>query len=69
MSYFECPDCGKKHSVFGESHIDDVAAGYGIDTICRLPVNSKVAAGADAGLIELFEGPWLDDLSDKIENL
>lgn len=25
MSYLECPDCGKKISVFGESHLDEVA--------------------------------------------
>lgn len=25
MSYFTCPDCGKKHSIFGESHIDEIA--------------------------------------------
>ena len=25
MSYLECPDCGKKISVFGESHIDEIA--------------------------------------------
>ena len=69
MSYFECPDCGKKHSIFGESHIDSVAEEYGISSISRLPINPKVAAGADAGLIELFEGDWLDSLSDIIENL
>ena len=28
MSYFECPDCGKKHSIFGESRIDEIAAEY-----------------------------------------
>ena len=22
MSYFRCPDCGKEHKIFGESHID-----------------------------------------------
>ena len=69
MSYFECPDCGKKHSIFGESHIEDVAKEYDIDTICRLPINSKLAGGADEGLIELFDGSWLDSLSDLIENL
>ena len=69
MSYFECPDCGKKHSIFGESHIDSVAEEHGISSISRLPINPKVAAGADAGLIELFEGDWLDSLSDIIENL
>ena len=69
MSYFECPDCKQKHSIFGESHIEDVAKEYGIETICRLPINPKLAGGADEGLIELFDGPWLDTLSDLIENL
>ena len=26
MSYFVCPDCGAHHQIFGESHIEDVAA-------------------------------------------
>ncbi len=67
MSYFECADCGKKHSIFGESHIEEIAKEYGIDSISRLPINPKLAGGADAGLIELFDGDWLDALSDKIE--
>lgn len=69
MSYFECPDCGKQHSVFGESHIEQVASEHAIDSISRLPINPKVAAGADSGLIELFDGNWLDSLADIIENL
>ena len=28
-SYLECPDCGKKISVFGESHIDEIAEKLG----------------------------------------
>ncbi len=69
MSYFECPDCGKQHKIFGESRIEEIAAQYSIDTISRLPINSKLAGGADSGLIELFDGDWLDELSNKIEAL
>jgi len=69
MSYFECSDCGKQHKIFGESHIEEIAAQHSIDSISRLPVNPKLAGGADSGLIELFEGPWLDSLADKIEAL
>ena len=69
MSYFECPDCGKKHSVFGESHIDEVAKSHSIDTVSRLPMNPKVASAADSGMIELYDGNWLDNISDVIENL
>ena len=67
MSYFECPDCGKKHSVFGESRIDSLAKKYGIDTVSKLPINPKLAQSCDRGMIELFEGDWLSNLADKIE--
>ncbi len=68
MSYFSCPDCGKKYSVFGESHIDEVAKQYNIENVSRLPINPKLAAAVDKGMIELFDGTWLDGLADLIEN-
>ena len=68
-SYFECPDCGRRHNLFGDSHIEKVAAENGIETVCRIPVNPKLAAACDAGLIELYEGDWLDELTKKIEAL
>ena len=39
MSYFKCPECGHIHSIFGESHIDNIASKYHIDTISKLPVD------------------------------
>ena len=69
MSYFECPDCKKKHMIFGESHIEEFAKEQGIDTVSRIPLDNKLSAACDKGMIELFEGDWLDDLADKIEKL
>ena len=66
MSYFQCPDCGGKHNIFGESRVDEIAAKYGIEKTARIPVDPKLAAAVDAGLIELFEGDWLDDLADHM---
>ena len=68
-SYFECPDCGKRHNLFGDSHIDTIAKENGVETVCRIPINPKLAAACDAGLIELYEGDWLDELTRKIESL
>lgn len=68
MSYFECPDCKKQHSIFGESHIEEVAEQYGIKNISKMPINPKLSAGCDEGLIELFDGSWLDNMADTIEN-
>ena len=69
MAYFLCPDCGKKHSIFGESHIEEIAKAYGVDTVAQIPINNKLAAAVDAGAIELFEGDWLDSVADKIEKM
>ena len=65
-SYFECPDCGKKHEIYGVSHASEVASEYSIPTVAKLPVNPKLAAASDAGLLELFEGDWLDGLFGEI---
>ncbi|MBQ7800054.1 MAG: Mrp/NBP35 family ATP-binding protein, partial [Oscillospiraceae bacterium] len=37
MSYLECHDCGKKISVFGESHIDETAKETGTEVLAKLP--------------------------------
>lgn len=67
MSYFECDNCNKRHYIYGESHIDEIAAKHNISNVSAIPVDSKLAGGADAGLIELFDGSWLDELADTIE--
>jgi hypothetical protein len=69
MSYFECPDCGGKHSIFGESHIEDIAKEYNIDTIDKLGINPKLASAVDKGMIELFDGAGLENIQAKIEGL
>ncbi|MBQ4075028.1 MAG: Mrp/NBP35 family ATP-binding protein [Clostridia bacterium] len=60
MSYALCPDCGKHVEVFGESHADEIAARFDTKVLGKLPINMKLAAACDAGLIELFDGNWLD---------
>lgn len=69
MSYFTCPDCGKEIPVFGPSKVEEVAAEYGLDVLGRLPINPKLAAACDKGMIELYEGDWLDGAAEKLENL
>ena len=67
MSYFVCPDCGKRHSVFGESRIDETAARFGIAEVAKLPIDPRIAAACDAGEIEALELPELAALADRIE--
>ena len=51
-AYLECPDCGKKIEVFGKSHLDEVAAQFGLPILARLPIDPKVAESYDAGNME-----------------
>lgn len=67
MSYLNCPKCGEKISVFGESRLEETAKKFGIADVARLPIAQDIARQCDQGLIELFEGDWLDEISDKIE--
>ena len=48
MSYVKCPDCGREIHVFGESHIDEVAAKYGLKVLGKLPMEPKLAAACDS---------------------
>lgn len=69
MSYVACPDCGKKINVFGESHIDETAAKYGLPVLAKLPIDPQLAKNCDQGVIELFEGDWMEHAADVVEEL
>ncbi|MBQ7160643.1 MAG: Mrp/NBP35 family ATP-binding protein [Clostridia bacterium] len=66
MSYVECPDCGKKLYVFGESKIEEVAKEYGLEVLARMPFDAKLSAACDKGAIELTDTEILGDCAEKI---
>ena len=49
MSYFECPDNGKRYNIFGESHIDEVAASHGLKILAKLPIDPEISKLVDSG--------------------
>lgn len=61
MSYYVCPDCGKKHDIFGKSQIDETAKELGVPVIAKLPINPDVAKLVDEGRVDDVECPELDD--------
>ena len=67
MSYFKCPDCGKEYKIFGDSNIEKIAKQHNLKVLAKLPIDTKIAAACDSGMIELFEGNWLDDTIKIIE--
>ena len=66
MSYALCPDCSKQVELFGKSRLEDTARAWSVEATARLPIDPRLATGTDRGMIELFEGPWLDALADYI---
>ena len=66
MSYFECPDCGKQHKIFGDSHIDEIASRYAIPTVAKLPMDPAVAKACDLGQVEELKESNLDELIDSL---
>ena len=69
MSYLECPDCGKRINVFGESHIEEVAKAHGLEVLGQIPIDPQIAAHCDAGDVEGIEQSWLDPLAEKLVSL
>ena len=65
-SYIVCPDCGKKLQVFGESHIDEIAAELQIDVLGKMPINPLYAEAADKGAFHAVENEYLDKAVEKI---
>lgn len=69
MSYFKCPDNGKDYKIFGESHIDEIADKHHLKVLAKLPIDPRISAACDRGMIELFDGNWLDPVVQIIENM
>ena len=61
MSYFECNGCGKRHYIFGDSHIEEIAQKHGIKHIFRIPMNQVITKAVDNGTIENFENDYFKD--------
>ena len=66
-SYFQCPDCGAKHSIFGESHLEQEAMKLGLPLLAKLPIDPALAAAFDAGKIESLKTNYLADVAAKLD--
>lgn len=67
MSYFICPDCDKEHKIFGESHIEKIAKSHGIEVLARLPMDSRISAACDQGMIENIYENFLEEIAPILE--
>lgn len=69
MSYLECPDCGKKISVFGESHVEEVAKEYGIPVLAQIPIRPEITKAVDEGTVEYVKAEFLDKAVEVVKAL
>ena len=69
MSYALCPDCGKHINVFGDSHVDEIGAKYKVPVLAKMPIDPELAKEADAGMIEMYAGDYLDGAAQAVAKL
>jgi len=69
MSYFECPDCGRRLHIFGEGKSEEAAKRHGLRFLGRVPIDPGLSEKCDRGEIESFEGGWLAPVADILEKL
>ena len=67
MSWFECDECGKKHFLYGESKLEEVAKDFGIEVLAKLPVKPVNAKMVDKGTVELADTDDIQAAADYIE--
>ena len=69
MSYVECPGCREKIYLYGKGKTEETAARYALPVLAQIPITPDLASLCDRGLVELFEGSWLDDACTMIETV
>ena len=53
MAYFICPDTGKRHFIFGPSHVSEVMLTARAPLLAQLPIDPQVSTLCDEGYVEL----------------
>ncbi len=68
-SYIICPDCGKVIRPYGNSKVDELAKTYSTNVLATLPIDPALASLCDKGVIELYEGDYMERAADFIEKI
>ena len=70
MSYIDCPDCGKRIPLFGDSaSLEEAADNMGIPVLAKLPMNADIARLCDSGEIERVVCEEMAPAVDAVETL
>ena len=66
-SYYQCPDCGAKHAIFGESHLEQEAMQLGLPLLAQLPIDPELAAAIDVGKAETLPVNYLEGVAEQLD--
>ena len=66
MSYFVCPDTGKRHDIFGPSHGEQVALQLSVPFLGRLPIDPEIAKLCDAGQLESYPAEAFASMAERV---
>ena len=66
MSYFECPGCGDKVQLFGESKGSKLASELGIPYLGDVPLDPAIARLSDEGRIEEYTNPVFQAIAGEL---
>ena len=67
-SYYQCPDCGARHSIFGnEGALDTLSGQLGIPVLAKLPIDPGVAEAVDNGTLEDYTPNYLAEVAAKLD--
>jgi len=66
MSYFECPDTGKRYEIFGPSHAEETARTIGTPFLGRLPIDPEIAKLCDAGRLEEYSTEAFESIAEDL---
>ena len=69
MSYVQCPDCGRRINVFGDSHVDESARNTASRCWQSCPSTRAWPNAADGGAIETYEHEALAGAADAVQAL
>ena len=67
MAYFKCPDNDKEYKIFGESHIEEIAEKHHMPILAKVPIDPRISAVCDRGIVELFDGNWFESAVKTLE--
>ncbi len=63
-SYFICDQCEKKHYIFGDSRLEEIAAGYTLPVLAKIPMDARIAQAMDGGTVDSLEENHLTAVAD-----